>query len=73
MPIILVISVIVIIFVGVFIINTIIPFIWYEKLNSIAQKYMFVVEKYGYLTENEKNVLIQKSLKSRDLIMQVLV
>lgn len=41
-------------------INTIKPFIWYEKLNKISEKYMFVIEKYGYLTYSEKNNLLQE-------------
>lgn len=56
--IILVVSIIVLLCIGVFIINSITPFIWYEKLNNIALKYMFVIEKYGYLTDAEKNTLI---------------
>ena len=59
-PIILVLSLIVIIFVGVYIINITEPFIWYEKLNTIATKYMFIIEKYGYLTDLEKNNLINE-------------
>lgn len=47
----------------VFSINAIIPFIWYEKLNNIALKYMFVIEKYGYLTENEKNTMLDDMQK----------
>ena len=42
----------------IFSVNAIIPFIWYEKLNNVALKYMFVIEKYGYLTESEKNLML---------------
>ncbi len=59
-PIIIVLSLIVIIFVGVYIIKITEPFIWYEKLNTIATKYMFIIEKYGYLTNFEKNNLIDE-------------
>lgn len=52
-PIVLVISILFIIFIGIFTINNILPFIWYEKLNNIALKYIFVIEKYGYLTDSE--------------------
>ncbi|MEG0872741.1 MAG: hypothetical protein RSE00_02015 [Clostridia bacterium] len=64
MPLILIISVIFIVVIGVYIINCIIPFLWYEKLNSISQKYMFVIEKYGYLTVEEKENLV-KDLNNR--------
>lgn len=45
-----------------FMIQAAVPFILREKLNTIAQKYMFVIEKYGYLTANEKEEL-QEELK----------
>lgn len=57
-PIMLLTSSMFIVIVGVYIINLIIPFLWYEKLNSTSQKYMFVIEKYGYLTEIEKLSLL---------------
>lgn len=57
-PIMLLTSSMFIVIVGVYIINLIIPFLWYEKLNSTSQKYMFVIEKYGYLTEIEKSSLL---------------
>ena len=58
-PIIILVSSFFVIVIGVYVINMIEPFIWYEKLNATAQKYMFVIEKYGYLTEDEKNNLIE--------------
>lgn len=58
LPIILVIAMIFIVLIGTYIISLITPFIWYEKLNSISQKYMFVIEKYGYLTDLEKSNLV---------------
>jgi len=57
-PIMLLTSSMFMIIIGVYVINLIIPFLWYEKLNSISQKYMFVIEKYGYLTEIEKSSLL---------------
>ena len=57
-PLILFISIMCIIVISIFFINSIFPFIWYQKLNLIAQKYMFVIEKFGYLTDLEKNNLI---------------
>lgn len=60
LPIVTTISIILIVFVGIYVVNTILPFIWYEKLNSLSQKYMFVIEKYGYLTSNEKQNLMNE-------------
>jgi len=48
-PIVVLLCAIFILFLTVFIINVIKPFILYEKLDSIANKYMFVIERYGYL------------------------
>ncbi len=56
-PFMLIISVFMIIIVGTYMINSIIPFIYHQKLITIANKYMFVIEKFGYLTEEEKNSL----------------
>lgn len=53
-PIIVLFSMIFIFILGQFFVNAIKPFIWYEKLNSITNKYMFVIEKFGYLTNDEK-------------------
>lgn len=58
--IILVVSIIFIMVLSISFIGMIKPFIMYEKLNKISQKYMFVVEKFGYLTSNEKNLLIEE-------------
>lgn len=69
--IILVISVIIIIAIGVFMINSITPFIWYEKLNNISLKYMFVIEKYGYLTDCEKAMLLSDLKNSGFDITQI--
>lgn len=59
-PLVLFISVISVIMIGIFFINLIVPFIWYQKLNSISQKYMFIIEKFGYLTDSEKSNLINE-------------
>ena len=56
-PIILVISIFMIIIIGTYIINSIIPFIYHQKLITVANKYIFVIEKFGYLTDEEKNLL----------------
>lgn len=41
----------------VYVVNTIIPFIWYQKLQAVANKYVYVIEKFGYLTESEEKEL----------------
>lgn len=43
-----------------YIINLITPLILQQKLQAIANKYMYVVEKYGYLTETEKDELLEE-------------
>ena len=44
----------------IYIINTIIPFIWYQKLQAVANKYIYVVERFGYLTESEEKSLYKE-------------
>lgn len=44
----------------IYIINTIIPFIWYQKLQAIANKYVYVIERYGYLTDSEEKELYKE-------------
>lgn len=44
----------------VYIINTIIPFIWYQKLQAIANKYVYVVERFGYLTDSEEKEMYKE-------------
>jgi|GEM_PF-2436806 len=56
-PFLLIISILMIIIIGTYIINSIIPFIYHQKLITLANKYMFVIEKFGYLTDEEKNLL----------------
>lgn len=45
---------------AMYIINTIIPFVWYQKLQAIVNKYVYVVEKFGYLTDNEEKELLNE-------------
>jgi len=59
-PLVIFVSIFFVIMAGIFLINSIFPFIWYQKLNSTAQKYMFVVEKFGYLTSVEKVNLLNE-------------
>lgn len=56
-PIITMFSVVVLISTFICIINYMLPFIWYEKLNLITQKYTYVVEKFGTLTTSERKNL----------------
>ncbi len=44
----------------VFCVKILTPYIWYEKLSSTCLKYVFVMEEYGYLTNNEKNNLYKE-------------
>ena len=44
----------------VYIVNMLMPFIWYEKLSSQTLRYMFIMEEYGYLTPDEKNSLVSE-------------
>lgn len=62
-PIVVLFSMMIILSLGMFFVNAIKPFILYEKLNDISNKYMFVIERFGYLTLNEKNNL-EKELKN---------
>lgn len=55
MPIVFVFCIIGIIVLGITAFNIIEPFIWQQKLNKISVKYMFIIEKFGYLTPKEKN------------------
>lgn len=42
------------------IINTIIPFVWYQKLQAVANKYVYVIERFGYLTDSEEQALYKE-------------
>ena len=44
----------------IYIINTIIPFVWYQKLQAITNKYVYIVEKFGYLTDDEEKELYKE-------------
>lgn len=63
MSIIMSVSLILIILISTYVINLIQPFIVYEKLNNISLKYMYIIEKYGYLTDKEKSNMLNE-LKS---------
>lgn len=42
------------------VINMLTPFIWYQKLENIASRYVYIVEKFGYLTSLEKEELLNE-------------
>jgi len=65
-PLILVTSIISIIIFGVLMINMIVPFVWYQKIQLIAQKYTYIVQKYGYLTDGEK-IKLEKELEEHGI------
>lgn len=48
----------VIITITIYCINMITPFIWYQKLQIVATKYMYIIDKYGYLTIEEKENMV---------------
>lgn len=58
MPIVFVFCIIGIIIIGITSFNIIESFIWQQKLNKISVKYMFIIEKFGYLTPKEKNNML---------------
>ena len=45
---------------AIYIINTITPFVWYQKLQAVAEKYVYIIEKFGYLTDAEEQELYQE-------------
>lgn len=63
-PFLLIVSIFMIIIIGTYIINSIIPFVYHQKLVTVANKYMFVIEKFGYLTESERDSLNEELINS---------
>jgi len=59
-PIVIAISMFLIALLIVVCVNILMPFIWYEKLSLESLKYIFVMEEYGYLTQEEKTRLINQ-------------
>ena len=45
---------------AIYIINTLTPFVWYQKLQAVAEKYVYITEKFGYLTDSEEQELYQE-------------
>ena len=40
-----------------FVVEVIMPYLWYEKLSSTSIKYVYLMEEFGYLTNKEANLL----------------
>lgn len=59
-PVMLVFSIVVLCSVGILLMNILKPYIMYEKLLSTTLRYMFVLEEYGYLTDDEIDLLIEE-------------
>ena len=64
-PIVIAISMFLIALLIVFVVNMLMPFIWYEKLSLQSLKYIFVMEEYGYLTPAER-INIVNELKTQN-------
>lgn len=56
----LIISLAFLLIITIYIINTIIPFVWYQKLQAVADKYVYIIEKFGYLTDDEEKELYKE-------------
>ena len=63
-PLILLFSVAILIIITMYCINMIMPFIWYQKMQLIANKYMYIIDKYGYLTNKELDLMKEEMKKS---------
>lgn len=59
----LIVSLAILVITIVYILNMLTPFIWYQKLQNIADKYVYVVERFGYLTESENEELFKELIK----------
>ncbi len=44
----------------IMVINMLTPFVWYQKLENIASKYVYIVERFGYITELEKETMFDE-------------
>ena len=61
-PIIVLFSIALLVIMTVYCINMIMPFVWYQKMQFIATKYMYIIDKYGYLTTKEL-ILMKEEMK----------
>lgn len=56
----LTISIVILFLTIIMVINMLTPFIWYQKLENIASKYVYVVERFGYITSLEKESMLNE-------------
>lgn len=63
-PIVLLFSVTILVIITIYCINMITPFVWYQKMQLIANKYMYIIDKYGYLTSKELNLMKEEMKES---------
>lgn len=63
-PIMFVIVTVMLIVIFYFLISITIPLVYYDKIDNIVTKYMFIVEKFGYLTNSEKNQMLEELINS---------
>ena len=59
-PVMLVFAIVVLCSIGILLMNILKPYIMYEKLLSTTLRWMFVLEEYGYLTDDEIDLLIEE-------------
>ena len=74
MPIVLIVVFFIFISIAVMCIRLIEPFIIYEKMSSSSLRYIFIMEEYGYLTDNDrsklKKELIGKGLDEENITIR---
>lgn len=70
-PIIVLFSIALLVIMTVYCINMIMPFVWYQKIQFIATKYMYIIDKYGYLTTKEL-ILMKEEMKESGFDMNML-
>lgn len=63
-PIIVLFSIVLLVIMTVYCINMLMPFVWYQKMQFIATKYMYIIDKYGYLTTKELNLMKEEMKES---------
>ena len=56
-PVIIAIGIMIVTLLIVLVVEIITPYLWYEKLSSTCIKYLYIMEEFGYLTNNEARVL----------------
>ena len=59
-PVMLVFAIVVLCSIGILLMNILKPYIMYEKLLSTTLRYMFVLEEYGYLTDDDIDLLVEE-------------